>query len=92
MEDSYMPTIRHIVDGKLLNNLISLPESFHSIKLEVTITPAVEEKSQPSLTRSKLRTMLKGSVTESLSGSLPRTDMTIEDFRAERLKKFERTD
>jgi hypothetical protein len=87
-----MAAVKYIVDGNLLNNLVSLPESFHNIKLEITITPAAEKKTQPSLTRSKLKSMLKGSVTESLSGSLPRTDMTVEDFRAERLEKFERAD
>jgi hypothetical protein len=87
-----MASVRHIVDGNLLGNVVPLPDSFLNIKLEVIITPVVKDKNKPSLTRSKLHSMLKGSVTESLSGALPYTDKTLEDFRAERLNKYERLD
>jgi hypothetical protein len=87
-----MATVKHIVDGNLLSSVVSLPESFLNIKLEITITPVAEGKDEPYLTRMELRSMLKGSVTESLSGSLPCTDKTLEDFRAERLGKYERVD
>jgi hypothetical protein len=58
--------------------------------LEVTITPAAEGKDEPYLAGRELRSMLKGSATESLSGFLPCTDKTLEGFRAERLGKYER--
>jgi hypothetical protein len=87
-----MASLKHIVDGKLLGSVVSLPESFLNIKLEITITPTVSDHDKTSLTRNKLRSLLKGSVTESLSGSLPHTDMTLEDLRAERLNRFERLD
>jgi hypothetical protein len=87
-----MATVKHIVDGNLLSNVVSLPESFLNLKLEVTITPVVGDKDKPYLTRRELRSMLKDSVTESLSGSLSYTDKTLEDFRAERLGKYERID
>ena len=42
-----------------------------------------------SLTKNDIDLMLKGSVTESLIGALPQSDMTFEDYRAERLNKYE---
>ena len=36
--------------------------------------------------------MLKGSITESLIGVIPDTGNTLEDYRAERLSKYERVD
>ncbi|GHU81023.1 hypothetical protein FACS1894191_7470 [Clostridia bacterium] len=87
-----MEAVRQIIDGNLLNSVIPLPESFRNMKVEVTIKPASEENSLPFTTRAQLRAMLSGSVTQSISGALPYTDMTPEDFRNERLRKYERAD
>jgi hypothetical protein len=84
-----MTTVRHIVDGNLLSGVVSLPESFLNTKLAITITPVAEDEGKSFITREELRSVLKGSITESISGVLPRTDKTIEDFRAERLSKYE---
>jgi len=64
----------------------------HDMLVEITVAPAVE-KTKPALTRSMLRDQLSGSKTESLSGILQLPDnLTLEDLRAERLKKYECSD
>jgi len=87
-----MESIQQIVDGKLLSQIIPLPESLRSIFVKITVMPAVES-AKPMITRSKLRKQLQGSHTESLSGVLqPQKDITLEELRAERRTKYERID
>jgi hypothetical protein len=63
----------------------------------ITIIPvdgsaAKENGSMPKLTREELDEMLKDSITESLLGAIPDSGRTLEDYRAERLSKYERSD
>jgi hypothetical protein len=87
-----MEAVRQIVDGNLLGSVIALPKAFRDIRVEVTVRPVFEEKGMPAITRSALRAMLDDSVTQSISGVLPHTDMALEDFRAERLRRYECAD
>ena len=85
-----METIRQVVDGRILSKVISLPKPMQSIFVEVVITPT-EKQSKPTMTRSQLKAKLKGSHTEVLSGALHNnSNMTLEDYRAERREKYER--
>ena len=52
----------------------------------------IDSRLLPSLTKNDIDKMLKGSVTESLIGVLPQSDVNLEDYRSERLNKYERVD
>jgi hypothetical protein len=44
------------------------------------------------ITKEEIDAMLENSVTHSLLGSVPRTDVSLEEMRIERLSKYERAD
>jgi hypothetical protein len=52
--------------------------------------PKAAETIQPHLTRALIDDMLPGSITQSLLGAIPPTDMTLDEIRAERLQKYDR--
>ena len=87
-----MEAIKRIVDSKLLNGVISLPKNFLNKKVEIIIYLNEENKIIPKLTMNDIETMLKGSITESLIGSVPQSTMTLKDYRTERLKKYDLVD
>ena len=87
-----MEAIRQIIDSRLLNGIISLPKNFQNEKVEIIVFLKEEATSIPKLTMNEIDNMLKGSVTESLIGAAPQTNMTLEDYRAERLEKYESVD
>ena len=94
-----MEAVREIIDSSLLNGVISLPEKFRNQKVEVIVflgKPEVANDLEPtkkkdlvSLTKVDVDEMFKGSIAESLVGIIPDTGMTLDDYRAERLKKYE---
>jgi len=87
-----MEAIRQIIDGKILNQVIALPEPMRNIFVEIIIKPA-NKQVKPLLTRNELRKRLHGSHTESLSGVLQAsTNLRLKEFRAERRLKYERVD
>jgi predicted DNA-binding antitoxin AbrB/MazE fold protein len=51
-----------------------------------------DDHSLPKISRSEIKAMMKGSITESLIGIISDPDITLEEIRAERLSKYERTD
>ena len=87
-----MEAVKQIVDSKLLNGVISLPRNFQNKKVEIIVFLNEENTAMPKLTIKEIDEMLKGSVTESLIGSVPQSNMTLDDYRAERLKKYELAD
>ena len=84
-----METVRQIIDSSLLNGVIALPKGFQSKRVEVIVLLREEKAIPPSLTISDIDEMMKGSITEKLIGVIPQTGMTIDDYRAERLAKYE---
>jgi hypothetical protein len=79
-----MEAIHQVIDGRILNQVISLPKPLQEVMVEIIIKPAAT-KSKLTMTRSELRARLRGSHTESLSGALrANTDMTLDELRAER--------
>jgi hypothetical protein len=86
-----MEAIRQIIDSTLLSNVIPLPKIFQNKKVEVIVLLKEEQTALPLLTKDGIDDMLKNSVTESLIGVLPRSDMTLEDYRTERLTKYDCT-
>ena len=87
-----MEAVRQIIDSKLLSGVISLPKDFKNKRVEIIVFLKEEETTMPKLTMNDIDEMLKGSITESLIGSVPQSNMTLEDYRAERLKKYESVD
>ena len=87
-----MEAIKQVIDSKLLNGVISLPKNFQNKKVEIIIFLNEEKTTMMNFTMNDIDEMLKGSVTESLIGAVPQSDLLLNDYRAERLKKYERTD
>ena len=87
-----MEAVKQIIDSKLLNGVISLPKNFQNKEVEIIVFLKEEQTVMPKLTMNDIDEMLKGSITESLIGSVPQSNMTLEDYRAERLKKYESAD
>jgi len=87
-----MEAVRQIIDSQLLNGVISLPRGFQNKKVEIIVFLNEEKSDLPSLTKSDIDSMLKDSVTETLIGALPHSDMSLGDYRLERLKKYECAD
>ncbi|MCL1804108.1 MAG: hypothetical protein FWG30_10860 [Eubacteriaceae bacterium] len=83
-----MEAIRKIIDSSLLIDIVALPESFRSKKVEIIILPVDERPTQQAFTMNDLNEMLEGSITESLIGILPNSGKSIENYRSERLSKF----
>jgi hypothetical protein len=71
---------------------VDVPKEIPVGPVILTFTPAKPAAPQktppPRLTRQMIDDMLPGSITESLTGALSPTDMTLEELRAERLGKY----
>jgi hypothetical protein len=83
---------RQIVNASALESVIEMPPMFRSRKLEVTIRAIEGKTSFPQIAPDDLDALLAGSVTQSLIGIIPDKGMSLAEYRAERLKKHERTD
>ena len=81
-----MEVVRKIVDARKLMSIIPLPETMRNRRLEVIVLPA-EEK---TLEHSKDNNI--EDIVDSLVGIIPDTGKSLEDYRAERLEKYESLD
>lgn len=84
-----MEAVRQIIDSSLLSGVIPLPKEFQNRKVELVVLLKEDSGDLPSFTKSEIASMLKGSVTESLIGALPPSEITAEEYRAQRLAKYE---
>jgi hypothetical protein len=87
-----MEAVKQIISSELLNGVIKLPRIMQNKKVEVIVMLADEKRELPSLTKDRIDAMIEGSVTESLIGVLPCLSVPLEDYRIERLRKYEYTD
>ena len=87
-----MEIVRQIVEGSALANVIPLPTSFRDRKVEVIVLPIVEKPSLTKYSGKKLDEMLEGSITQSLIGAIPISEISLEEIREERLRKYESID
>lgn len=83
-----MEAIRQIIDSNLLNGIIQLPSEFHNKRVEVVVS-VKEERRLPKVTRAELDEMVKKSRMKKYAGIISDDGMTLEDYRAERMKKHE---
>ncbi|MCM1125158.1 MAG: hypothetical protein NC429_01670 [Lachnospiraceae bacterium] len=81
-----MEVVRKYIDADSLMKIMRLPEKFKNRKLEVIVLPA-EEQEKPLK-----KTVEIDQAIQSLTGAIPYTDMSLEDLREERLRKYENID
>ena len=84
-----MEAVRQVIDSSLLSGIIQLPQRFHNKKVEVIVSLDEEKADLPALTINEIDAMMKGSITETLTGIIPQSGKTLNDYRAERLAKYE---
>ena len=87
-----MELFRQFIDSSLLSGVVPLPRNFQNKRVELVIFLSEKTPVMPKLRKSDIDTLLTSSVSETLIGILPKSNKTIKDYRAERLKKYERTD
>jgi hypothetical protein len=87
-----MQAISQVVEGHVLNQVISLPKALQETKVRITVVPIFEKKAQKT-TRAMLRKSLRGSSTEALTGVLKDiSSIDLNEIQAERRSlKYERT-
>lgn len=84
-----MEFVRKIVDASSLMKIIQLPDTLMNRKLEIIVLPIDDTQNvthQEGMDVSGL-----SDITQSLIGSIPVSDITIEQIKEERLKKYEGT-
>lgn len=80
-----MEAIRQYIDASNLMSVMTLPETFKNRKLEVLVFPTDEQET----VKEKIDIE---SVVQSLIGSIPDVDMTLEELQEERRHKYETVD
>lgn len=82
----YMEVVRRFVDASKIMSVIPLPEALRNRKLEVIVLPA-EETVETVKKNAKIESLV-----DSLTGIIPDNGMSLADYRAERLGKYEIVD
>jgi len=81
--------VREIVDSSALNQVLTLPRSFLNRKVEILVFPVQDKEKKVSITREKINELMEGSITQSLIGAVPHSDITLEEIRSKRLRKYD---
>lgn len=76
-----MEAVRRYVDSDELMSILSLPEKYRNHKLEIIVIPSEEKHLTEKSEKSK--------ILNSLIGAIPTTNLSLEELRNERLKKYE---
>jgi hypothetical protein len=84
-----MEALRKIINSKALETLFPLPKSFQNKDIEIIILPVNKKEEKPHVSRQMINEMLPGSITQSLIGAIPFSNISLEDIRLERLQKYE---
>ena len=82
-----MEFVRKIVDASSLMKIVQLPDTLMNRKLEIIVLP-VDDNQKEMILESMTVTGLSD-ITQSLLGSIPISDITIEQIKEERLNKYE---
>lgn len=85
-----MEFVRKIIDANSLLKIMQLPDTLLNRKLEIIVLPA-DEAQKETLQKDMVDSGLSD-ITQSLIGSIPGyedSEITIEQIREERLKKYE---
>ena len=79
--------VRKIVDASSLMKIMQMPDTLMNRKLEIIVL-LVDDNQKGSIQESKDVSGLS-EITQSLMGSIPISDITIERIKEERLRKYE---
>lgn len=82
-----MEFVRRIVDANSIMKVIKLPDSLKNRKVEIIILPV--DGIQNETIRNSSRISGISEVTQSLIGSIPLSDISLEQVKEERLEKYE---
>ena len=83
-----MEFVRQIMEGSELANVIPLPLSLRSGKVEIIVLPVAEKTPPLKYNKQNIDSILEGSITQSLIGALPISEISLEEIRDERLRKM----
>jgi hypothetical protein len=83
---------KQIVNANALSDVIAIPQIFRNRRVEVIIREAPEAIPASKIDIENIERMMDGSITQSLIGIVPNSGKTLDDYRAERLSKYERID
>ena len=84
-----MNAVRQIINSEALDGVISLPKLFKNKKVGIIVSLVEDENTIPKLSIEDIDTLLIGSLSESLIGSVPYSSTSLNEYRAERLSKYE---
>jgi hypothetical protein len=75
-----------------LSGVVAMPQAFKNKRVEVIIREAPENATALKIDMASIDRMMDGSITQSLIGIVPNSGKTLDDYRAERLAKYDRVD
>ena len=81
-----MEVVREFIDASKLASVISLPEALKNRKLEIIVLPAEEN------VKNERQDNQVEDIVDLLTGIIPDNRMTLEDYRMERLGRYENID
>lgn len=81
-----MEVIRRFIDAKKIMSIIPLPETLRNRRLEIIVLPA-EDNVETIKKDAKIE-----NIVDQLTGSVPDNEMSLADYRDERLGKYETID
>jgi len=84
-----MEYVREIVDSSVLDNVLTLPRSFHDRKVEILVFPVPDNEKKVNINQKKISELMEGSITQSLIGAVPHPDISLEEIRSLRLQKHD---
>ena len=84
-----MEFVRKIVDASSLLKIMQLPETLKNRKLEIIVLPVDEPRKE--ISSANIGSYVISEITQSLIGSIPLPDVSLEDIKEERLAKYEGT-
>jgi hypothetical protein len=84
-----MEYVREIVDSSVLDNVLTLPRSFHDRKVEILVFPVSDKEKKININQKKINELMEGSITQSLIGAVPHPDISLEEIRSLRLQKYD---
>lgn len=82
-----MEFVRKIVDASSLMNIIQLPDTLRNRKLEIIVLPV--EEAQDELSSKNIDESDISDITQSLIGSIPLSDISLQQIKEERLARYE---
>ncbi len=80
-----MEMVRKFLNAESLMSVMSLPETFRNRTLEVLVFPADAPEKQ-------YQAHEVGGIIDSLVGAIPSTELSLEELREERLKRYKTSD